>query len=228
VYDATNPADLQIIGAKRLEKQKNYSADGGDEGERPDITNRVLGIAGYGDYVFDGTWWVPHNLLLHPEERAPYMVLPEEVNFLTFPGDLAIGESASAEIVVRNDGNEPLTVYETWTDNPAFTVSPEQLLVEPNSTGTLTVTFTATLGAGTTTEDTGTELIPTGQEEGFLEIWSDDPSQPVRKAYLVGNPTGIAIGDRYTNNATLLSGVPWSFDADALGNVTLVAYFATF
>ena len=39
---------------------------------------------------------------------------------------------------------------------------------------------------------------------------------------------GIAVGDLYTNDATLLDGTPWNFEADALGSVTLVAYFATF
>ncbi|MEQ1503610.1 MAG: hypothetical protein ABMB14_15335 [Myxococcota bacterium] len=231
VYDATDPSNLTIIGAKRLDKQKNYSAEDGDGGDRPDLTNRVLGIAGSGDYVFDGTWWVPHNLLLHPDRTAPYMVLPETVNYLAFPGDLAIGESSEVEFVVRNDGTAPLTVFDLWTTNPAFTVSPPQLRVDPGASGTLKVTFTATIGAGestTTTTGGGTVPIQTGEETGFLQIWSDDPSQPVREAYLVGNPAGIGVGDPYTNSATLLDGTPWSFQDDALGQVTLVAYFATF
>lgn len=227
VYNTADPANLAIIGAARSTRQRNYSADGGDLGERPDLTNRVLGVSGYGDYVFDGTWWFPKNYIIHPENVAPYIVLPESVNYTTFPGDLAIGESASVPIEVRNDGNAPLTIFDLWTTNPAFTVSPAQLLIPPGATGTMTVTFTATIGAGTGTT-TGGGTYQTGEESGFLEIWSDDPGQPVREAYLVGNPDGIAVGDLYTNDATLLDGTPWNFEADALGSVTLVAYFATF
>lgn len=227
VYDAADPANLAIIGAARSTRQRNYSADDGDLGERPDLTNRVLGVSGYGDYVFDGTWWFPKNYVIHAENQAPYIVLPETVNYTTFPGDLAIGESSTVNIEVRNDGNAPLTIFDLWTTEAAFTVSPEQLLIAPGATGTLTVTFTATIGAGTGTSTSGA-TYQTGEERGFLEIWSDDPSQPVREAYLVGNPDGIAVGDLYTNDATLLDGTPWNFEADALGSVTLVAYFATF
>ena len=56
----------------------------------------------------------------------------------------------------------------------------------------------------------------------------DDPSQPVREAYLVGNPAGLAPGDPYHNSVTLLDGTPWDFTTDALGSVTMVSYFATF
>lgn len=223
VYDVSDPTDMVILGAKRATKQKNYTAGGGDEGERPDLTNRVLGVAGQGDYVFSGTWWVPKNFFLERGTPAPFIVLPETVNYTPFPGDLAIGESSSVDIEIRNDGNAPLTVFDLWTTNGAFTVSTDELYIEPNQTGTVTVTFTATIGAGTTTGG-----LQTGQEEGFLQVWSDDPSQPIREAYLVGNPTGISVGDTYYNSATLLDGTPWDFETDYLGSVTMVAYFATF
>ena len=221
VYDVSDPTDMVILGAKRATKQKNYAGDEG--GERPDLTNRVLGVAGQGDYVFSGTWWVPHNYQLTRTEQAPFIVLPESTNFTPFPGDLAIGESSSVDIEIRNDGNAPLTVFDLWTTNGAFTVTPDELYIEPNATGTVTVTFTATLGAGTTTGG-----AQTGAEEGFLQVWSDDPSQPIREAYLVGNPAGIAVGDDYYNSATLLDGTAWDFETDYLGSVTMVAYFATF
>lgn len=228
VYDATDPTDLQIIGAVRTTKQKSYAGESEDAGERPDITNRALGVAGKGDYLFNGTWWVPRNHLIHAEHVAPYMVLPESVNYTTFAGDLAVGESSSVDLVIRNEGTAPLTVYDLWTTSPAFTVGPDQLLIEPGASGTVTVTFTATVGAGTTTPTDGTPPVPTGEEVGLLEIWSDDPSQPVREAYLVGNPAGLSVGDPYHNSATLLDGNPWDFTADSLGSVTLVSYFATF
>jgi hypothetical protein len=230
-YDVTSdPSNITLLGAVRKEKQKNYSADGGDGGERPNITNRVLGVAGYGDYLFNGTWWVPTNFLLHPENTAPYIVLPEVANYFAFPGDLAVGESSDQPLVIRNDGNEPLTIFDLWSTNPAFSVSPLEMQIPPGGTGTFTLTFTASVGAGTVSTPTtyGTVTSQTGQETGFLEIWSDDPSQPVREAYLVGNPEGLSVGDPYRNDATLLNGTPWSFETDFLGSVSVVAYFATF
>ena len=150
----------------RTPKQKTYSGESEDEGERPDITNRVLGVAGKGDYLFNGTWWVPRNHQIHAEHVAPYMVLPESVNYLTFPGDLAVVCLSSVDLVIRNEGTAPLTIYDLWTTSTAFTVSPEQLLVAPGSTGTLTLTFTATVGEGSETT-TGGEIVPTGEEVGF-------------------------------------------------------------
>jgi hypothetical protein len=231
IYDVTDPTDMIMLGAVRKEKQKNYSADGGDGGERPNITNRVLGVAGYGDYLFNGTWWVPYNFLLHPENTAPYIVLPEAANYFAFPGDLAIGESSTQEFVIRNDGNEPLAVFDLWSTNPAFTVEPSEILIQPGESGTVEITFTATIGAGetiSTTTSGGTLTSQTGQETGMLQIWSDDPAQPVREAYLVGNPEGLSVGDPYNNDATLLDGTPWSFSTDFLGSVSIVSYFATF
>lgn len=225
VYDASDPADLKFIGAARSTVAKDYV---GDEGDRPEITDRVLGIAGNDNYIFAGTWWVPTNYEFHEERTAPYMVLPENVNYLSFPGDLAIGESASLTIEVSNEGTAPLTVYDMWASDPAFTWSPSQLLIQPGASAPITVTFTATIGAGQTTS--GTIVTQTGEESAIFELWSDDPNQPVRKAFLVGNAAGAGVGDPFPETTgTLLDGTEWSFTQDALGSkVTLLAYFATF
>jgi hypothetical protein len=214
VYDVADPANPKIIGASRLEVHKAYTGDGGD---RPNITDRVLGIAGKGDYIFNGTWWTPNSLQIHADRVAPYIYLPEGINFLAFPGDLAEGESSSQEVIIRNDGNAPLTVYDMWADSPSFTVSPRQIRIEPGEQDVVTLTFTAGPGAP--------------EEKTLFHFASDDPSQPVRDAYLVGNLDAIGVGDPFPETtATLLgqySGEEWS-SVDETGSVILLGYWATF
>lgn len=227
VYDVSDPTEPRMLGGVRTTVGKNYSDDGGD---RPDITSRVLGVDGYGDYLFAGTWWVPFNYQVHADRQAPYMVLPEEVNLISFPGDLNAGQSSSVDLVIRNEGTAPLTVYDVWADVSSFTASPAQLQIDPLSEGVITLTFTAAVGVdanpGTTT--------PYGEpfsalEDAILSIRSDDPNQPLRQGYLVGNADGVSVGDPMPETTgTLLDGSPWSFQADALGDVTVLAYFATF
>jgi hypothetical protein len=214
VYDVADPYNPEIIGGKRLDVHKAYSGDGGD---RPNITDRVLGIAGRGDFVFNGTWWTPNSLQVHADRRAPYMFLPENINFLSFPGDLQPGETSEQTIIVRNDGNEPLTIYDMWADNPLFSVSPPQLRIPPGDDAVLSLTFTA----GAVVQE----------EKTLFHIVSDDPTQPMRDAYLVGNQATLAVGDPFPETtATLLGaygGQEWS-SVQETGNVVLLGYWATF
>lgn len=227
IYDVSDPTDIQFQAAWRETVQKNYSP--ADEGVRPDITDRVLGIAGLGDYVFSGTWWVPHNYRVHPGVLAPYIVLPEEINYIALPGQLAVGETSSTTIEVRNDGTADLTVYNVWTDNPSFTLTPGQLRVPPGGVGELTVNFTAALGYVSDDDTADTATPPSAEETALVYLYSDDPNQPVRTGWLVGNSDGAGVGDPLPETTmTLLDGTEWSYTNDAFGSVTLLAYFATF
>ncbi|MEQ1502050.1 MAG: redoxin domain-containing protein [Myxococcota bacterium] len=226
VYDVTNPIQPTIIGGVRREVDKDYGSDGGT---RPDINNRVLTVAGHGDTLFDGTWWTPYNYAIHADRRAPYLVLPETVQQLTFPGDLALGSTADQDVVVRNDGNEPLTVLDVWSDHPAFTIAPTEVRIDPGQSATLKVTFAPQIGI--TPEQLADPDFDrtTTEEHGQLFLASDDPTQPLRQGYLVGNAAGLGVGDALPETTALLpDGSTWSFEADALGSVTLIAYWATF
>lgn len=227
VYDVTDPANPEMVGAVRQTVEKTYV---GDDGDRPDISARILSADLNDQTLFVGNWWVPYTFEVRegPEFVAPFMVLPETVNYLSFPNDLAPGESSSITLDVRNDGNAPLTLYDNWTDNPAFAVEPAQMLIQPGDIGTLTITFTASEGV-TQTVSTYPYTEYSVEEQGFLVIRSDDPTQPERKAFLVGNSNAISIGDAMPETtATLMDGSEWSFTADALGSVTMLAYFATY
>lgn len=207
VYDVSNPASPTFIGAVRLTQDDDVP-----DGDRPAPTSRVLGIAARGDDVFVGNWHVLYSYRLHAERKAPSILLPEAVLMMDF-GPVAVGESSTIPLEVTNQGTAPLTLVNSWVFGDSYTVTPRQARVEPGETARLTVTYTATK----------TEL-----ETGYLQILSDDPQAPLRAAYLVGNQPGLGVGMTLPEtNAVLLDGEPWS-SSQTLGNVVLLAYFATF
>lgn len=227
VYDTTvDPYYPAIIGAVRHTVAKEYKIEGQDP--RPDMTDRVLAVAGKDNYLFNGTWWVPNNYEVFADRVAPYIDLPQNVAQMTFPGDLNYGESSTFDVVVRNGGNADLTVTDVWSTNPSFTPSTTEMVIPPGSSQTLTMTFTASIGVDAApTTDTADTF--SAYESGILNIVSDDPSQPIRQGFMEGNVDSLSIGDAFPETlATLTDGSEWSFTQDALGSVTLVAYFATF
>lgn len=227
VYDTSNPADPQLIGAVRNSVQKDYDDLGGqvDPAMRPDMTDRVLAIAGKDDYLFNGTWWVPTTWKIHPELDAPYIELAEDSAQLTIPGDVVLGASASIDVVVGNDGTADLTVYDVWSLEATYTVSPVGAVIPPGGEAVFTVTFTPAIGSDAVSADPEFSRL----EDTIISFVSDDPNQPIREAYVMGNLEGLGIGDPFPETlVTLTDGGEWSYMADAFGSVTLVAYFATF
>lgn len=208
VYDVSTPASPRLVGAVRL----THDDDDVLDPDRPVPTSRILGIAARGDEVFIGNWHVLYSYKLYSERQAPNIRLPEEASMIDF-GPHEIGESKTLPFEVTNQGTAPLTLLNNWVAGEAFTVEPQQLRVAPGETATLSLTYTAT----------STEL-----EKGYLQILSDDPQAPLRKAYMVGNQPGLGVGMQLPETtAVLLDGSTWS-SSQTQGNVVLLAYFATF
>jgi hypothetical protein len=208
VYDVVSqPAAPRFVAAVRLTTDVNYGEHG-----RAAVTARTLGIAANGRDVFVGNWWVPYSYRLYPDRVAPSLVLPEEINLTDF-GIVPAGRSKTIPIAVRNQGTAPLTLFNTWTTDAAFTVAPEQLRLAPGESSQLQVTYTANTG---------------DRQPGVLNVWSDDPQQPVRTGFLVANDTALGVGKRLPETrVTLLDGTNWT-SAQQPGKVMLMAYFATF
>lgn len=226
VYNMSDPTQPAMLGAVRIEVAKAYT---GDDGIRPDITGRTLATDIHGDILFNGDWWTPYTHQIHKDVTAsPYIRLPETYAQVTFPGDLALGETSEAvEFNVYNDGTAPLTLFDNWIDNPAFTVTPWQVEIPPGGSATLTMTFSPSFDW--VAPDTGGDAVPV-EETGLLYIRSDDPMFPVRTVYLVGNKTGISVGDPFPEDMAglLVDNTDWSYEANAKGEVLFFAYFATF
>jgi peroxiredoxin len=207
VYDVSKPSAPRFVGAVRLTTDVQYPDDG-----HPAVTARTMGVAATGRSIFVGNWWVQYSFRLYPERIAPNMVLPEDVNLMDF-GPAGVGETNTLSLSVTNQGTAPLTLFHNWTDNPAFKVTPEELKVMPGNSGKLKVEYTASSG---------------DKETGTLNIWSDDPLQPVRSAFLAGNQPGLGIGKPLPETrATLLDGSDWS-STNVQDKVMLLGYFATF
>jgi glutamine cyclotransferase len=227
VYDTTiDPYYPSIIGAVRHTVAKEYNVEGDEE--RPDITDRVLAVAGKDDFLFDGTWWVPTNWAINPGTLAPFIDLPQAIAQMTFPSDLLAGEQSTYDVLIENEGTADLTVYDIWSTNPAFVPSTTGVVIPPGGEATVTLTFTATIGTdGVDTSDTAAPQ--SAEETGILNIVSDDPSQPIRQGYMEGNIDSLGVGDPFPETlVTLNDGSDWAFTTDALGSVTMIAYFATF
>lgn len=207
VYDVADPAKPRFVGAARM----THSLDDGN-GDRPQATSRILGIAADKDVVYVGNWHLVYSWRLNADRKAPNIRLPEASELMDF-GQVKPGATAQLPFDVTNQGTAPLTLDHNWVQGSAFTVSPEQVRIPPGGSARLTLTYKPT---------------HTTKDEGYLQLPSDDPQQPLRKAYLVGNQPGVSMGMQLpATDAVLLDGAPWSSN-EIQGKVTLIEYFATF
>ena len=206
-YDVSNPAAPRFVGAARMTREIGREGDG-----RPEVTSRTLGVAAHGDVMFAGNWHVIHSFRVHPERRAPSLVLPEDVNLVDF-GPVAPGAVARVPLAVRNQGTAPLTIFDAAIDQPSFTVEPRALRVPPGETATFTLSF---------------EPKAADKATALLRVSTDDPDNPTREGYLVANQPGLGVGKRFPEaSVALVDGGRWTSTA-LEGHVALVAYFATF
>jgi hypothetical protein len=218
VYDVSDPESPTLITSLRLTTEQDYESCSGDpevcvpDTARPDPTARTLHVAAAGDFMFVGNWWVPYSFQVFADRTAPHIGLPEDLSLIDF-GPTEVGATSTREVTVKNDGNAPLTLFDNWTDNAVFSVSPSEVRIEPGESTVLTLSYTATAST---------------METGSLQLRSDDPLQPVRTGYLVGNQPGLGVGQPLPEIAlTLLDGSPYT-TAPQTGSVMVLAYFATF
>jgi hypothetical protein len=202
VYDVTSPLRPRFIGAVRFDE-----ASGGDQ-----VTARTLGVAGFGDVMFVGNWFVPYSYRVYPDRAAPSLVLPEGARQIDF-GSVPAGTSKTVSVEILNQGTAPLTLTGSSIDVKSFTVEPASARIAPHTSASLSVTYRPTANM---------------LEQGTLRIASDDPAEPVRTSRLFGNRPGLGIGDPMPEmRVQLLDGSEWSSAAHH-GQVQFLAYFATF
>lgn len=216
VFDVADPARPQLIGLARMTRQLPGTTGENEDG-RPEVTSRTLGIAASSidpDIVFAGNWHVPYAFRIHADRKAPNIYLPEDVNLIDF-GPITAGASANIRLTIRNEGTAPLTLTNVWSSSPQFTVEPRQARIEPQSTFDLTLGYTSAAGT---------------KENAIIHFLSDDPAQPLRKAYVVGNQGGLGVGVPLPETVVdLVTGDQWSSTSpENTGKVQLLAYFATF
>ena len=207
VYNVADPARPSFIGSARVTQRDDDIIDP----DRPESSQRVFGVAARGTDMFMGSWWTPHSFKVYPDRLAPDIRLPETYMQTDF-GPVEKNWQKTVPFEVTNQGTAPLTLVDVSVQGP-FTVEPRQLRIEPGETAEVEITFFPT-----TTES----------EHGYLKILSDDPSEPLRTAYLVGNLPGLGVGSTLPETkAVLLDGENWS-SSQVEDKVMLLAYFATF
>ena len=208
VYDVSNPAAPRFIGAARMTRDIGREGDG-----RPEVTSRTLGVAAHGDVMFAGNWHVIHSFRVHPERRAPSLVLPEDVNLVDF-GPVAPGGTARVPLAVRNQGTAPLTISTPPIDQPSFTVEPRSSTDSARRDRDVHAVVRAQVGR---------------QDDGAAAVSTDDPGQPDARG-LPGGATSPALasasGSRKRASRSWMA-ARWTSTA-LEGHVALVAYFATF
>ena len=207
VYDVSTPAAPRFIGAVRLTRDLNVPED-----DRPAATSRILGVAARDRDVFIGNWHQLYSYRLYPERRAPNLRLPEAAGLIDF-GPVAAGTSRTMALPITNQGTAPLTVFNANVAGDAFGVTPKQATIAPGDTLRLELTY---------------QPGGTARQDGYLQILSDDPSAPLRTAFLVGNMPGLGVNMPLPETTgVLLDGNSWS-SSQAAGQVLLLNFFATF
>ena len=205
VFDVSNRAAPRFIGAARMTR------DIGRDDDRPEVTSRTLGVAAHGDTLFAGSWHVIHSFAVANRE-APSLVLPEAVNLVDF-GPVEAGGRVELPLTVRNRGSAPLTVFDAATDNPAFSVEPRAMRIQPNQSAAFRIAY-----RGSNQEKASAQL----------RFSTDDPANASRGGYLVANQPGVGIGRPLPEiTVDLVDGGRWS-STSLQGHVALLAYFATF
>jgi peroxiredoxin len=207
VYDVSTPAKPTFVAAVRIPRHFDY-----EDLNRELPTMRIFGVAARAQDVFIGTWENPFSYRLEPDRLAPNIRLPESAARTDF-GPLAMGASKTLPFEVTNQGTAPLTLVDNWVSGSAFSVEPRQARIQPGETFKLNVTYVAS---------------SMDEEVGYLNIVSDDPAAPVRKAYLVGNSPGVTVGAPLpATTGAMLDGTSWTSE-ESKGSVLILTYFATY
>lgn len=127
-------------------------------------------------------------------------------------GELGGGDADDRVVVVRNDGDRPLTVHDV-VGGPGLTVEPSCFSVAPGESVPLEVTLTV---PDASPVDTG------------LKVCSDDLDEPEHTLAVTANVPGVSVGDPVPAFSLRdLEGNTWSSER-LRGNIAVLAYFATF
>ncbi len=201
-YDASAPHGLEPILAEIVPTEAAFS--------------RVLAIEavpaepGRRGRVYAGEW---EGLHAYDQVDCAYgpeiWVSPDTVQF----GVQQVGETQTQVVVVRNMGNQPLHVSGLSVSDAEMEIDAQTLDIDPGQAEAVEISFTPSDDA----------LFV-----GELEIASDDLDEPVTGLRVAGNLNFLGPGHPVPSFELFdLDGQLWSSTA-LTGQVTVLAYFATF
>lgn len=99
---------------------------------------------------------------------GPRLVTSGDLDF----GSVVVGATAELALVVSNQGNDPLEITAVDSSLPDVIASPASLVVQPEGSATITVTFTPS---------------GTGAIDGTLTVMSNDPDSPATVLSVAGS-----------------------------------------
>ena len=192
VYDISKPLAPQLVATETIVTKEPFS--------------RVLGVAARGLTAFIGEWTGMYAYRLHPERKAPAIVVSRAaIDFR--------GQAGSEQIAIENHGRAPLTVDTVRTEGPAFSTATEGMTVPPNELRFIDIAY-----APNATEST----------KGTLILETNDPDDPSVRIPLVAGGEGLTVGATAPEiELELVDGGTWRL-SDHRGKTVLLAYFATF
>lgn len=196
VFDIADPANLTLIATESPPVMGAYS--------------RVLGAAAMGDTSYIGEWGALFTYALDTSKTAPDVWVDDlEIDF----GTVSSGGADAVAVIVRNEGTEPLAIYDIATTDGQFSIDPQQLWLEPGGADVLELVFSPETDAPIDAE---------------LRLSSDDPDEAIHVVALAANQPGIGVGDAAPEIAVQLhGGGNWTL-SEQLGSPVMLAYFATF
>jgi hypothetical protein len=196
VYDVKDPSNPTLLATEKVATTKAFS--------------RVLGISARDGIAFVGEWAGFHSFELRPKFRAPDIAVEKKrVDF----GHVPVGQMSSEVLVLRNEGQEKLIIGSITPSNSVFSVTPQDLMLEPGEADVVEIQL-------------GAQAF--GPMAGELKICSDDPDQAEVTITLQANQPGVGVGDDAPEAVVeLLGGGLWESEKHA-GHPVVLAYFATF
>jgi peroxiredoxin len=219
VYDVSNPAAPKIVGGVRFEEPAQYSVPvvgvkpGNAAYGRPDILSYTYAVAAHDNVAIIGNWHLLYSYRVHPENVAPYIYFSDSAaNWIDF-GQVSVGATSSLPLNVYNDGTAPLTLFNTFAESAPFMATPLRTRIEPGQMGTLNLSYKAS---------------STTEQWSYLQIYTDDPNQPLRQTAMYGNRGVLGVGSALPDlQMTLTDGTTWD-SSTTKGSVVALNYFATF
>ncbi len=208
VFDISDPGALRpITSESRRVASAGLAVGAVAAAPDPEVGERILIAAG----TTLGTYQA------FPERRAPN--LRTDLDQVVFY-NVATGDSRSAAVITRNDGNEPLVVQASVAldSGPAgsqFSVDPEPVVIEAGRAKSIEVNYRAG------------DADPAGAR-GLLTLTSSDPDRAEHTVALVGNGPKLAVGDPAPDIAIALLGGDELTTSAVRGHIAVLSYFSVF
>lgn len=176
-----------------------------------DTRSRVLGIDADPERnrVYAGEWRGLHAYEQRTDGTGPEIfVSPQTVQFGVVPA----GESEARVVIVGNQGDQPLTIFDI-VGGSGLSTSEQCLQIAPGAAAAVEVRV----------EPDNDAVFGSG-----IKFCSDDPDESEHTIDVSANVPGIAVGDRVPQfELTDQNGEVWS-PSRLRGKVAVLAYFATF